>query len=768
MDLSIIGAVGSFAMSERVLKPKASALFVLGCVLAYDLTTKTHDISSLRIYRGPALLAFSLMMAAYSLRTWRRNGIACDELIFLPGTHHGIEHGIDGPLIEQPITSGESSSSPPPSGNGSEEMVPIATSMDSTSTSNADSNPPLSEPDMAAGGGSRQKSGASTTVAVGSTSGALRQRTRSEDVEMMSLDKNSNGGGRNHSSLNDDMAIRSSTSADEDDAAVQKESLLDDQSQESWDMEEDEDDDRENGGLTCGAAQTLSHRNTGAANAEGGEQHQQISAQNMGGRVEQFRENHPRLARLGTFFFFRAAAPATQQDAAYAPSGPAVFGAGLDLSMPVLFNFHLFIEAWNHMSAPDGSEAPAKILPLIFLSVLIVRTIVPPSRRLRWWGTLKFTFTAPFHQVCVRDEFVGDCLTSWVRPSQDLFFALSYYMTVIYGTVTGKYGLTDSGEILAESWLLHNVLMPAFAILPLWLKYLQTLRQAYDANARWPHLFNSLKYLSASLVIIYGITHPEQRRTTVWLTCFVLTLLYQIFWDTIMDWQLFEIQRDIQLVDSSSDHDSWCAQVSSFRPESRILLNIQMYIVQPLSDLYQRIRAQIPSLRHIQLRQQRLYKTEAFYWKIFAFNTLTRFTWMCCFIPAYHITESRAVLYSTSDVNSYWGVLLPASEIFRRVLWGFLYMEKETLKMMESDAKYQHIGNGDLDDDDNDDMNSKFGQDRPRPGLLPTWLGNQQQAHLAAATTRARQHEQLMKQLWHIELAVWAGAFVVLGGWAAR
>lgn len=52
MDVSIIGAVGSFVISERVLKPKATALFVLGCVLAYDLTSKTHDVSSLRVYRG--------------------------------------------------------------------------------------------------------------------------------------------------------------------------------------------------------------------------------------------------------------------------------------------------------------------------------------------------------------------------------------------------------------------------------------------------------------------------------------------------------------------------------------------------------------------------------------------------------------------------------------------------------------------------------------------------------------------------------------------
>ena len=84
MDFSIVAAVGSFVVSERVLKPKATVLVILGFVLAYDLTTKTQDVSSLRVYRGPSLVAFTLMMFAYSLRTWRRNGIACDELIFLP------------------------------------------------------------------------------------------------------------------------------------------------------------------------------------------------------------------------------------------------------------------------------------------------------------------------------------------------------------------------------------------------------------------------------------------------------------------------------------------------------------------------------------------------------------------------------------------------------------------------------------------------------------------------------------------------------------
>jgi hypothetical protein len=59
MDVSVFASVASFFVSERVLKPKASLLVILGCVLAYDLTTKTQDVSSLRVYRGTCV-SFSL------------------------------------------------------------------------------------------------------------------------------------------------------------------------------------------------------------------------------------------------------------------------------------------------------------------------------------------------------------------------------------------------------------------------------------------------------------------------------------------------------------------------------------------------------------------------------------------------------------------------------------------------------------------------------------------------------------------------------------
>lgn len=672
MDVSVVAAVGSFVVSERVLKPKATALVILGCLLAYDLKTKTHDISSLRVYRGPALLAFTLMMAAYSLRTWRRNGVACDELLFLPGTLHGHEHGVEGPLIEMATPREEAE-------------VP-------------------SEADMAAGGSQPVETVRRST---------MRRRTASLDEE----------------ELEDELQALSPSSRTESES----------NNNGSFDQSEriGNENDVEGAGSRIDPPEETAMRSEPR------------------GFIQRFRDNHPKLDKLWTFFFDRATAGIGAPNAAYAPSGPAVFGAGLDLSMPVLFNFHLYIEAYNHIQGPAG-ETPAKILPVIFLTVLMVRTVVPPGRRFRFWNTLKFTFTAPLHRVRFRDEFIGEVMTSWIRPGQDLFFALSYYLTVIWGTVSGKYGLEQCGSILEDSWLLHNVVLPSLAILPLWLKYLQTLRQAYDSNKRWPYQANSLKYLSATLVIIYGVTHPDKRHHPFWVASFILTLLYQILWDIFVDWELFEIQRDIPV---EVDSDTWLTRINNVTSSSRIVVMLQTHIAQPLANAYQRV----PSFGRIQLRQKRLYKTKNFYYKILAYNTIMRFTWMMCLIPSYHVSRwKETVLTATSDINSYWGVLLPIAEIVRRTLWGFLFVERETIRLMEADSKYS-LAIPD-DESDEDEEGSKY---IVRSQLIPTWLDNQQQLAHNAATSRAKQRAECIQRLFVFELYVWAAAFVVLGCWAA-
>ena len=49
MDFSVVAAVGSFVVSERVLKPKATALFILGCLLVafvkFRKVRKFKDVS---------------------------------------------------------------------------------------------------------------------------------------------------------------------------------------------------------------------------------------------------------------------------------------------------------------------------------------------------------------------------------------------------------------------------------------------------------------------------------------------------------------------------------------------------------------------------------------------------------------------------------------------------------------------------------------------------------------------------------------------------
>ena len=128
------------------------------------------------------------------------------------------------------------------------------------------------------------------------------------------------------------------------------------------------------------------------------------------------------------------------------------------------------------------------------------------------------------------------------------------------------------------------------------------------------------------------------------------------------------------------------------------------------------------------------------------------------------------VFTATSDVKSYWGVLLPAAEVFRRTLWGFLYLEKETIKMMETDSKYQHVGVGGegLDEDTfSDEMTTNSKTYKNQLDLMPTWLGKQQEVAHNAATSRSRRVKRLWRYLFVIELSIWVAAFVILGGLAA-
>jgi EXS family len=757
---------------------------------------------------GPGLLAFALAMVAYSLRTWRRNGVACDELLFLPGTAHA-----DTTINDDSSNHGSASTSSRTLRRGNNTGVQQYTAVRTTSSGESNnaargqvnSNQNLLEGDVAAGVGSWSQSrilgNTSREAGINETGNSVQRRStlqqhhqpfNTEQIELSVLDEAS--GGRRNRLLSKDSTLSSinefESNSWDDDPLSEEINFNDNNSHLSSDNLQD-------------SFPTSSPNNISAIHINNTEMSSHDDPQSPGSNltirairshvVEDIREGQAQITRFGSLFFFRNTTTNTQ-NAAYAPSGPMVVGAALDLSMPILFNFHLFISAWNHLGTTIAEKDPAKILPMCFLTALMVRMIVPLGRRRRFWSTIKCTATAPFNNSRLRDSYLGDVLTSLVRPLQDVAFSMGYYVCGLWGLITSKYTLTESSNMLESSWILHTVILPSCALLPLWWKFLQTLRECYDNSERWPYLGNAFKYLSAAVVIMYGMTHPEERGSATWMFVFFLNWVYQIWWDTVMDWELFVVvPKSEEAMDAAN---SWCTRISSINPTSRHLLTVQRYILNPFVEAMRQTIARIPSWRQFQIRPRRLYKTESFYWKIFFFNACFRFTWMLSFIPSYSLALSRrdAKEEFESDTDSYLGVLLPVAEIFRRTLWGLLYLEIQTIHMTDGDPNYRYAcpsGNDGNDvDESNQDEDSavSVGSNSTsskrmlyRSSYVPSWLSNQLQiqdhathgspsAYFSKFVVQIAEYFDLspstIEALFVLELCAWAFAFVGLGLWA--
>lgn len=657
MDVSIVAAIGSFIVSERVIKAKATVLVGALCIVCYDLFIHTNDPISLRVYRGPALIAISMVMSAFCLRTWRRNGIACDELIFLPGSLHAEKSEntnnerslpLNLRLIDQELNNTASIGSGCGSDTSSSFISPAAPVVDLSSVDSHDEEYCGPESEMVP---LKKNSGVEDCV---SNNGAVEEPPRHRP--WLFLGKS---------------VCRARGSA----------------------------------------SRSASPKRKSQKDSRGGS------------------PRRPESKGLARFF-------SSQETNEYAPSGPIVASAGVDLCLPVLTNFHLFMMA-THSHDPKEDDVidlisyddmferdfpkfeesemsiPPQVLPLIFLSILMIRSAFPRKARKRFWGTIHSAIFSPFLGVSFRDEFIGEVATSFVRPSQDIFFALFYYCAAVYGIVTGRLELEDTGSTLTHNMILHNVVLPLCAVLPLFCRFLQTLRQAYDDQRRWPHLGNAFKYLTASLVVFYAMTHNEEHRSTWWILCFAGCNVYQIWWDLVMDWELFELK-----------YNSGSESCSMFG-----LLPFQC-----------------------RMREERLYKSSGFYWKVALFNICCRFTWMLSFIPAYHLNLEGDIENTLSmDVKSIVGMLLSVTELLRRCCWGLLRLELETLKMTDQ----------------------KYAADRVSSARIQyKWFAPKEipsNATITATTVAMKKaaYRILVKRLFILELTCWVAVYIALGLWIA-
>lgn len=620
MDVSIIAALSSFIVSERVIKAKATVLIILLGVVAYDLSLihlpnnnakdTNHDPSSLRVYRGPALIAIVIISVAFSLRTWRRNGVACDELLFLPGTVYAEKHGIMSP----------------------EDMT--------TST--------VDDADAAAGKAILGNNGFivhldKDNLHLPESSCSEEDRIDEEEsVPMLRL---------NNNDIEDKTTT--TTSCDSNNST---------NSSRFW----------------CMSINQLRRRRSNHCNSPSN-----LNSQN-------FNHSRPRRQSLTRYF----ASTNDDNNFAYAPSGPSVASAALDLFLPVLFNFHLFMMATK--STSDNVDVPPQILPMIFLSILIIRCLFPFNARHRFWKTLRYTILAPYYTVTFRDDLIGDLLTSMVRPLQDVSFAIFYYFNCWWAIFHPSKGdLKGIGNQLQQNRFLNNVIFPICVIIPLSCKFIQTLRQAYCTQRRWPHLGNAFKYLTASVVVYYAMVNPEGTRSYLWLFAFILAMLYQIWWDIFIDWELLIVIPPNKTSTNSASPNDASLDIKSLPNGDKLSplsnhtdnsleahknLNEEDDADSDQSSFIWKLMEHIPT--EFKLRPNRLFKSDTYYWKLLWINVFLRFAWMVAFIPTHRLDEVGQINYTfSSDVKAVGGFIIALAEIVRRCCWGILKVELETIKM---------------------------------------------------------------------------------------
>jgi hypothetical protein len=195
--------------------------------------------------------------------------------------------------------------------------------------------------------------------------------------------------------------------------------------------------------------------------------------------------------------------------------------------------------------------------------------------------------------------------------------------------------------------------LPGCTLSPLWWRFLQNLRQCYDAKRRWPYLGNALKYFLAAEVSAFAMFDPSVRQSPLWITCFLATTMYQVWWDVFMDWGLLELDSNL-----------------SYR---RYDPNRGLFWWWPYN-----------------LRSRRLYDRTWVYHVIFGINFCLRFVGMITLIPPVYLSRTTGLIvntYTDPDFQLFAGSLVASAEIFRRTIWSLLRLEWEVIKITSEQTR---------------------------------------------------------------------------------
>lgn len=284
--------------------------------------------------------------------------------------------------------------------------------------------------------------------------------------------------------------------------------------------------------------------------------------------------------------------------------------------------------------------ALAHAIPVLMTVFFCYRILSPFEYKKKWLYMLWRVVAAPFYPVIFRDGYIGDLLTSLVRVTIPFVFSLLYVFLSILAWVTNdiKWAVSTS-----DSWWTHQlfftlIIVPFLTLSPLFIRFLQCLRRGVESGDRFPHFANALKYTSAMIVVLIGTFDPSVRKNEWWVFSFIFATLYQYTWDVFQDWGIIEIVG-IKMDGNYLEFFESCTKAQFV------------------------------------FRTKRLYGSHWLYIAVMIFNLALRFAWTLTLFPS--STDENNSLYSLLIKHA--GPFLAATEIVRRMIWGFFRLEYEQI-----------------------------------------------------------------------------------------
>ncbi|OQS07139.1 hypothetical protein THRCLA_00851 [Thraustotheca clavata] len=290
----------------------------------------------------------------------------------------------------------------------------------------------------------------------------------------------------------------------------------------------------------------------------------------------------------------------------------------------------------------------ANYIPLILYAFLILKLIFPLKQRRSLMRTIGRVMSAPCAIVRFRESYVGDILTSLVKVMVDLAWSTCYFASGSFLEADPK-----GQDVCSQSNIYRTVVIPMFSALPLWWRFMQSMRRYHDTHKRFPHLPNAMKYACAQSVVLFAVFHPDLKQPdqqwTVYQICYMIawvgTTLYQFFWDVYMDWGLGDLKQGF--LRSSLYYPKWC------------------YYLAIMLDFF------------------------------------LRFFWTLTLVP------SSGYGPIPGHIQLYLDPVLASAEVFRRSMWGLLRVEYEHIVVQVLDEDSTTSSDSEIDYEEEDESSPK-------------------------------------------------------------